>query len=455
MPIKSINPATGEVIKEYTELTSEQIKQKLEIANQAFLSWRALSMDERSKYIQKLADYLQANHESMAKVLTEEEGKTWEAGSREIEKCALTCEYYAESAAKLLQNEDIKTVATHSYVRFDPLGVVLAVMPWNFPYWQVYRSAAPALMAGNTMVLKHASNVPGCAEEIQKTFDACGFPEGVFTNLPIGSDKVEEVIVNPHVKMVILTGSEGAGASVASIAGKNLKKTVLELGGSDPFIVMADADLETASDIGLTSRLSSNAGQVCNSAKRFIVHESVADKFTDLMKKKLSELKLGDPTSPDTKIGPLSSKAGLDKVVQQVNDSVKAGAKVEMGGKQFGEVGYFYEPTVLTNIKKDMTVFAEEVFGPVISIMTFKTDEEAIEIANDTPYGLGATIFTQDTTKGETLAQKIEAGNVFINAQVRSDPRTPFGGIKRSGYGRELGSYGIKEFTNIKTVWVK
>lgn len=454
MSLKSINPATGELIKEYQELTESEIDSRLKLASEAYQTWRKLSYEERSVYMMKLVNYLQTNQQGMAELASQEVGKTIVAGLREIEKSALTCEYFAENTAELLKQEHIKTVASSSYVRFDPLGIILAVMPWNFPYWQVYRSAASALMAGNVMVLKHASNVPQCAEAIQKSFDESGFPKGVFINLPIGSSQVDKIIADDRIKMVILTGSEGAGASVAAAAGKNLKKSVLELGGSDPFIVMPDADLEQAAEIGLSSRLSSNAGQACNAAKRFIVHKDVVKEFTKLIQDKFTALKLGDPSLPDTNIGPLSNQAGLDKVVLQVNESIKLGAEVVMGGKQFGEKGYFYEPTILINVNENMPVFKDEVFGPVVSIMTYETESEALKIANNTSYGLGATIFTKDVSKGQIMAQNIEAGNVFINAQVRSDPRTPFGGINRSGYGRELGSYGIKEFTNIKTVWI-
>lgn len=454
MPIQSKNPATLEVLKTFEELSDQELERKLAKAHEAFLSWKNTSFTERGTLLMKLADYLQEHKAELGKLAAMEMGKTVTAGDRELEKSALTCEYFAESAEKFLADEIVATVAKESYIRFEPLGVILGVMPWNFPYWQVFRGAAPALMAGNVMVVKHASNVPQCSEAIAQAFLACGFPEGVYQNLLIGSARVEKVIRDPRIAGITLTGSEKAGSEVAKVAGQEIKKTVLELGGSDPFIVLEDADLKIACEVGTASRMSSNAGQACNAAKRFIVHEKIADAFVSALVENFKALKVGDPLDPATSIGPLSSEQILNDVTKQVDDSIKMGATIVFGGKRRGETGYFYEPTIITGVKKGMPVYDEETFGPVVAVITFTDDNEAIAIANDTVYGLGATIITRDIARAKKLAPRIEAGNVFINAQVRSDPRMAFGGIKKSGYGRELGSYGIKEFTNIKTIWI-
>ncbi len=445
MAIQSLNPATEEVVKTFEEITEAELELKLAKAQAAFEMWKKVSFQDRAKLFMKLSDYLQEHKAELGKLATIEMGKTAVAGDRELEKSALTCEYFAENAERFLTPEKVDTNASESFVRFDPLGVILGVMPWNFPFWQVYRGAAPALMAGNVMVVKHASNVPQCAMAIEKSFVECGFPEGVFQNLLLGSARVEKVIRDPRVMGVTLTGSEKAGAEVAKIAGSEIKKVVLELGGSDPFIVFEDADLNLACEIATSSRISSNSGQACNAAKRFIVHESVVTEFT---KKLVEQFKIVEQA-------PLALEQILIEVERQVNESVKLGAKLELGGKRIGNKGYFYEPTVLTRVKKGMPVYDEETFGPVAAISTFTDEAEAIMMANDTPYGLGATILTSDLAKAKRLIPMIEAGNVYVNGQVRSDPRTPFGGIKKSGYGRELGSYGIKEFVNIKTVWIK
>jgi succinate-semialdehyde dehydrogenase/glutarate-semialdehyde dehydrogenase len=455
MAIQSKNPATGEVVKTFEEISDQELQDKLAKAAKAFEAWKRTSFKDRAKLFMKLADYLQTHKDEMGKLSTLEMGKPVSARNAEMEKSALTCEFYAESAEKFLTPEPVEAKGSESFVRFDPLGVILAVMPWNFPYWQVYRGAAPALMAGNVMVLKHASNVPQCAAAIEKSFIECGFPEGVFQNLCLGSASVEKVIRDRRIAAVTLTGSEKAGIEVAKVAGSEIKKCVLELGGSDPFIVMPDADLNLACDLALASRISNNSGQACNAAKRFIVHESVAEKFTQMLKRAFENLKVGDPEDPATNMGPLASEQILKDVTKQVDDSIAKGAKVETGGHRLGDKGNFYEPTILSGVKKGMPAYDEEVFGPIVAIITYKETAEAIEIANDTPYGLGATILSEDTENAKRLAQQIDAGNVFINAQVRSDPRLPFGGIKKSGYGRELGSYGIKEFVNIKTVLVK
>lgn len=455
MALRSINPATEEVIKEFDELTSEQIEQKLAQAQTTYESWRQTSFAERAALMKKAAQNLRNNKADLALTMTREVGKTLSASEAEIEKCAATCDYYADNAEKFLSKEVIETDAGESYVRFDPIGIVLAVMPWNFPLWQVFRFAAPALMAGNVGILKHASNVQMSGQAIEKVFIDAGFPEGAFLNLEIGSSKVEAIIRDSRVKAVTLTGSEYAGSQVAKTAGEEIKKTVLELGGSDPFIVLADADLDKAAEAAVIGRLQFNAGQSCIAAKRFIVEESVALAFADKLKVAVEKLIVGNPEASDTVVGPLSSKQQLEDVERQVKDSVNAGATLLCGGQRKGDAGYFYEPAVLSGVKKGMPVYDEEVFGPALPIISFKTSAEAIEIANDSDYGLGATIFSSDIDKAQKLAAEIDSGAVFINNPVKSDPRLPFGGVKKSGYGRELSHYGIREFVNIKTVWVK
>jgi succinate-semialdehyde dehydrogenase/glutarate-semialdehyde dehydrogenase len=382
-----------------------------------------------------------------------EMGKTMKSGPAGIEKCASLCDYYADNAESILKNEPLKTDKKEQYVEFDPLGVVLAVMPWNFPFWQVYRFAVPAIMAGNVGLLKHASNVPECAEAIEESFRACGFPVGVFQNLFLPSVRVEALIRDPRISAVTLTGSEKAGSEVARVSGEEIKKVVLELGGSDPFIVFADADIPKAAKVAVQARLQGNVGQSCISAKRFIIEESVKEKFAKSVIEELSKLSVGDPSDPNVDIGPLATEQILLEVEKQVEKSVQLGAKIVMGGTRKIGGGYFYLPTVLTDVKKGMPVYDEEVFGPVMPILTFKTEAEAIQTANDTRYGLGASIFTKDMEKAKRIIPQIEAGNVAVNDMVKSDPRAPFGGVKKSGYGRELGTYGIKEFVNIKNVW--
>lgn len=454
MAIQSKNPATLEIIKNFEEINDNVLEQKISNAQEAFLSWRETSFEERSKLMHEHAKYLRSHADELATLASLEMGKTKTAGLTEIEKCAFVCDYYADNAASILANEKIDSPAKENYASFEPLGVILAVMPWNFPYWQVYRFAAPALMAGNIGLLKHASNVPQCAEAIENAFMQSGFPKNVFQNLFINSAKVEKVIRDKRIMAVTLTGSENAGRSVASIAGDEIKKTVLELGGSDPFIVFADADINKAAENAMIGRMQNNAGQSCISAKRFIVDSSIKEKFTNALVNNFKKLVVGNPLLPETNVGPLANEQGLLEVERQVNESVKKGAKILSGGKRVGDKGYFYEPTILDNVTKGMPVYDEEVFGPVAPIIVVNSEEEAIRIANDTPFGLGSTIFTNDIEKAKKLAKKIEAGNVFINGFVRSDPRTPFGGIKRSGYGRELSEYGIKEFVNIKNVYI-
>jgi len=455
MALRSINPATEEVIKDFDELSAEAIEQKLALAQSTFEAWRETSFDERASLMKKAAQNLRNTSDDLALIMTREVGKTLAASKAEIEKCALTCDYYAENAAKFLAKEIVETDGSQSYVRFDPIGIVLAVMPWNFPLWQVFRFAAPALMAGNVGVLKHASNVQMSGEAIEKVFIDAGFPEGAFLNLAIGSPKVEAIIRDDRVKAVTLTGSEYAGSQVAKTAGEEIKKTVLELGGSDPFIVLADANIEEAAAAAVTARMQLNAGQSCIAAKRFIVEESVIEQFTERLKIVVEKLVVGSPEASETTVGPLASEQMLKDVERQVNDSIKAGAQLICGGKRTGGKGYFYEPAVLTNVTKGMPAYDEEVFGPALPVISIKDADEAVVVANDSCYGLGATIFSADVGVAQKLASKIDSGAVFINSPVKSDPRLPFGGIKKSGYGRELSHYGIREFVNIKTVWIK
>ncbi len=454
MSIISASPATLEVFQEFEEISDIELENKLAQSQSAFLEWKKTSFEQRAELLHKAAENLRQQKNDLAVLMAQEMGKVLKFGVAEIEKCAAVCDYYADNAHAILSSEIIPTEYKESFVRFDPMGIILAVMPWNFPFWQVLRFAAPALMAGNVGVLKHASNVPRCALAIEKIFIDSGFPVGAFQTLLIGARRVESVVNDQRVTAITLTGSELAGSQVAATAGKVLKKCVLELGGSDPFIVLADADLEKAIENAASARLQNNVGQSCIAAKRFIVHESLAVDFTAGLVKKFTALKIGDPLLPDTQVGPLVSKQGLEDINLQVQKSIALGAKLECGGKQVGEVGYFYEPAVLSNVKKGMPVFDEEVFGPVAPVITFTDVDEAITLANDCQYGLGSTIFTSDLELAKKLAVQIESGAVFINGAVKSDSRLPFGGIKKSGFGRELGSYGIKEFVNVKTVVV-
>ena len=454
MAIISQSPATGEVFKEFAEISDSDLENKLATAQSAFGQWKKTSFAERAEKMRKAAEILRARKNELAILMAKEMGKVVKHGEGEIEKCASVCEYYADNAAKFLSVENIASDYTESFVRFDPIGAVLAVMPWNFPFWQVFRFAAPALMAGNVCLLKHASNVPQCALAMEEIFLQSGFPVGAFQTLLVGAGRVEKIILDDRIVAVTLTGSELAGSQVAATAGKAIKKTVLELGGSDPFIVLADADLEKAIDCAVVARLQNNAGQSCIAAKRFIVDESVADKFTAGLVAKFKDMKIGDPLQADTQVGPMVSLKSLQEIHSQVEKSIALGAKLECGGKQFGEVGSFYEPTVLSGVTKGMVVFDEEVFGPVAPVIVFKNEDEALALANDCRYGLGASVFTRDLDKAKYMASQIESGAVFINGAMKSDSRLPFGGIKKSGYGRELSHYGIREFVDIKTVVV-
>jgi len=452
--MKSINPATGKLIAEYKEHTMFEVEKILQNVDAAQLHWKKSSFSLRSALMKNAARLLRQKKTEYARLITGEMGKVIREAEAEVEKSAWVCDFYAEKAGEFLADEITDTDAGLSFVAFEPLGTVLAVMPWNFPFWQVFRFAAPALMAGNAGVLKHASNVPGCALAIESVFRDAGFPENIFRTLMIPGSSVEKVIEHDVIKAVTLTGSEAAGSKVAEAAGRNLKKTVLELGGSDPFIVLADADLELCASTAVTARMI-NSGQSCIAAKRFIVVKEVADQFTELVKQKMAALKTGDPTDPATDSGPLARPDLVEDLKNQIDRSVKMGAKVELGGNKISGEGFYFEPTILTCVTEQMLVFNEETFGPVMAIIIVENEQEAIRAANNSKFGLGGCVWTKDYEKGIAFARQIESGAVFVNGMVKSDPRLPFGGIKKSGYGRELSDYGIKEFVNIKTVWVK
>ena len=455
MSIEAVNPATGETIRQYEEYTSEEVKGIIEQAHEDFLSWRRTSFAERAKLMKSVAQILRDDKEEYATLMALEMGKPIAAGRSEVEKCAWVCDYYADLAETFLQPEEISTDASKSFVMFQPLGVVLAVMPWNFPFWQLFRFAAPALMAGNAGVLKHASNVPGCALAIEQVFQKAGFPENIFRTLLVGSRQVEAIIENPLVRAVTLTGSIAAGKAVARKAGEVIKKTVLELGGSDPYLILEDADIVTTVTTCVTSRLI-NAGQSCIAAKRFVVVESQRRQFEELFVEQMRSQIMGDPMDENTTVGPQARHDLRDDLHRQVQESIEKGAKCLLGGEVPDGKGAYYPPTVLTEVKKGIPAYEEELFGPVAAIIPVRDEEEAIRVANDTVFGLGAAVFTEDVERGERIAAtELEAGCCFVNTSVRSDPRLPFGGVKESGYGRELSNYGIKEFVNIKTVFVK
>ncbi len=452
--MKSINPYTRKLIAEYPELDVNQAYNLIEKSNNAFLGWRNISYSRRGVYFQKLADLLRNKKRELAEVITAEMGKIISESEAEIEKCAWLCDYYAENSERLLSPRFYETDAATSYVRFDPVGVIYGIMPWNFPFWQVLRAAVPTIMAGNTFLLKHAPNVQGCAVAIESLFNEAGFPENIFVNLPIDIAVSDRVIANTMVQGVTLTGSRRAGQAVAAIAGKHLKKTVMELGGSDPYIVLADAEFNESCKTGVCSRML-NGGQVCIAAKRFIVVEEILDKFIEEQKALLENMWLGNPMDEGVDMGPMARPDLLANIEKQVDESLKKGAQLLTGGSRLDDESWFYKPTLITNVKKGMPVYQEETFGPVSVVIPAKNPEDAVRIANDSIYGLGASLWTKDLDLAEHLAAKIEAGAVFINGMTKSDPRLPFGGTKQSGYGRELGDYGIKEFTNIKTVWIK
>jgi succinate-semialdehyde dehydrogenase/glutarate-semialdehyde dehydrogenase len=453
MAIASVNPATGETIKTFEPLNSHQLDVKLRLAVDTFRDYRRTSFTEREKKMVLAAEILETDKQQFARVMTMEMGKPIKSAVLEVEKCAAACRYYAEHAKDHLADQIIQTDAAKSYVHFQPLGPVLAVMPWNFPFWQVFRFASPALMAGNVGLLKHASNVPQCSLAIEDIFRRAGFSEGAFQALLIGSDAVQQILEDRRVVAATLTGSESAGRSVASIAGKHIKKTVLELGGSDPFIVMPSANLETAVTTAVRARTINN-GQSCIAAKRFIVATEVYDEFAERFVAGMRALRVGDPMKEDTEIGPLATPQILKDLEEQVNKSVAAGAVILTGGKRLSQRGNFYEPTVLTNISHEAPAYYEELFGPVGLLFRVNGIDEAIQLANGTDFGLAAAAWSNNESEIARCVDEIESGLVFINGMVASDPRLPFGGVKHSGYGRELGEFGIREFVNIKTVWI-
>jgi succinate-semialdehyde dehydrogenase/glutarate-semialdehyde dehydrogenase len=453
MAIASINPATGETIRTFDALDDAAIEAALTRASSAFRVNRDRSFAERATRMRRTAELLEERKNDLGRLMTTEMGKPVKAAVAEVVKCATTCRYYAEHAEGYLADEKVKTDAKESFIRYEPLGPVLAVMPWNFPFWQVFRFAAPALMAGNVALLKHASNVPQCALAIEEVFRDAGFTDHEFQTLLIGSEQVESIIADERVRAVTLTGSEPAGASVASIGAKHIKKAVLELGGSDPFIVMPSANLDDAVATAVKARIVNN-GQSCIAAKRFIIHESIADEFEKRFVSAMESLKVGDPLDESTDIGPLATPQIVDDIESQVNQSVAAGAHLLTGGHRLGARGNFYAPTVLAQIPDDAPAAREETFGPVASLLRARNIDDAIRIANDTPFGLGASVWTNDRAEIDRFIANIDTGQVFINAMVASDPRVPFGGTKHSGFGRELGAYGIREFVNVKTVWV-
>lgn len=453
MAIATINPATGETIRTFEEHTPEQVFDKVNAAWLVFSRYQEFPLTQRLVWLENAAQILDDRKEEYGRLMTLEMGKPLKAAVAEAEKCAWVCRYYVENAERFLADREVKTDAKRSFVRLLPIGPVLAVMPWNFPFWQVFRFAAPNLAAGNVGLLKHASNVPQCALAIEEIFREAGFPEGTFQTLLIGSDRVEEVLNNPLVRAATLTGSTAAGSAVASTAGRLIKKTVLELGGSDPFIVMPSADIDTATQTAVQARTINN-GQSCIAAKRFIVHTSVFDRFLDGFVKGMESLRIGDPLDPETQIGPLSMKSTRDQVHEQVQKSVDMGAKVLTGGRPLDRPGWYYPPTVMCDIPVNSPAYNEEVFGPVGLVFRATYIDEAIHIANNTQFGLGASAWTNDPDEQGRFINELDAGQVFINGMVASDPRLPFGGVKDSGYGRELSDWGLFEFLNVKTVWI-
>ncbi|MGA9752401.1 MAG: NAD-dependent succinate-semialdehyde dehydrogenase [Acidobacteriota bacterium] len=451
--MRAVNPATEEPIRDLPDHSLAQVDEKLDLATGTFDFWRHTSFSERASLMKGAAQRLRDGKGAYAALMTQEMGKTITAAEAEVDKCAWVCDFYAGNAERFLASEPVETDASRSLVRFDPLGPVLAVMPWNFPFWQVFRFAAPALMAGNVGLLKHASNVPGCALAIEEVFRTAGFPLGTFQTLLVGSKVVEGIIRHPAVRAVTLTGSDPAGVAVASQAGAALKKTVLELGGSDPFIVLRDADVEAAARSAATARTINN-GQSCIAAKRFIVEEPVAERFEAALVSAMAALKVGDPMDRATDVGPLARADLREDLQGQVDRTVAAGAHLALGGRPMEGRGYFYPPTVLTGVEPGMAAFEEETFGPVAAVVRAQDAEHAIVLANASPFGLGACLWTADTERGAALAAEVEAGAVFVNGIVKSDPRLPFGGVKRSGYGRELSAFGIREFVNVKSVWI-
>jgi succinate-semialdehyde dehydrogenase/glutarate-semialdehyde dehydrogenase len=453
MAIASINPATGEKLKEFKPHNDVEIEKRLKRTEHAFQQHRRESFPKRAQLMMSVATLLEREKNELARTMTLEMGKLLRDSVAEIEKCVSGCRYYAENAERFLEDEAVQTGARRSYLHYEPMGPVLAIMPWNFPFWQVFRFAAPALMAGNVGILKHAANVPQCALAIEQLFCRAGFDEGIFQTLLIEANQVEKLIVDPRIKAVTLTGSEKAGSAVASVAAREIKKSVLELGGSDPFIVMPSADFGLAVSTAVKAR-TINTGQSCIAAKRFFIADKIYDNFLDKFVEQMRSLKVGDPLDETTEIGPLATEQILKSVDEQVQKSIAAGAKLLTGGNRISGSGFFYEPTVLVDVPKDSPAYREEVFGPVAAVFRVRDAEEAIDLANDHRYGLAASAWTNDPTEQELFASELESGMVFINAMSASDPRLPFGGVKRSGFGRELGAAGIREFMNAKTIWI-
>lgn len=453
MAIQTLNPATGKVEKTFEPHTPAQLQTMLQNGEAAFQEWRKTSFAHRAQLMRHVVGELNGNTEKYASLISLEMGKPLKEALGEVRKCATACEYYAAHAAVFLADEEIKTAATRSYIAYEPLGIVLAIMPWNFPFWQVFRFAAPALMAGNAGLLKHASNVPQCALAIEEIFRKAGFPDAIFQTVLLESDGVDPLIKDDRIKAVTLTGSEGAGAHVASVAGKEIKKTVLELGGSDAFVVLQDAELDKAAETAVRSRMI-NTGQSCIAAKRFIVEKPVVENFLQKMKTAMEKLQTGDPLTETTDYGPLARKDLAEELQKQVDRSIEKGAEVALDGGHQDAASAYFKPMILKNVKPGMPAYDEEMFGPVAAVIVAENAEDALKIANDSRFGLGGSIWTQDTRKGQELARKMESGAVFINALVASSPEMPFGGIKKSGYGRELSYIGIREFVNQKSIWL-
>ncbi len=454
MAMTAVNPATGEEIERFETLTGEQAQQKLAFADETFREYRNTTFAERARMMMRAAEILEDEADELGRIATREMGKTFVAAKAEVQKCARGCRFYAENAERLLADEQVEMQGADARIRYRPVGAILAIMPWNFPFWQVFRHVAPGLMAGNVVLLKHASNVPRVALAIEDVVRRAGFPEGAAQTLLISSSQIETLIDDPRVRGVTLTGSEGAGRTVGSQAGRAIKKSVLELGGSDPFVVMPSADLDAALDSAVTSRMLNN-GQSCINAKRFIVHERVYEEFERRFVEKVEALKLGDPMDEDTDMGPLAMQSILEDVEDQVQQTVAAGARVLTGGERPEMAGNYYRPTVLVDVPKGTPARDDEIFGPVASLFRVGGLDEAISLANDTPFGLGASVWTTDAAERERLIDEIESGMLYVNRLVESTPEVPFGGVKNSGYGRELSHFGIQEFTNAKTVWVE
>jgi succinate-semialdehyde dehydrogenase/glutarate-semialdehyde dehydrogenase len=453
MPIATINPTTGEKLNEFSPFDDAEIEKRLKCAEDAFRKYRRTTFTQRSELLHAVTELLFQEKEKFAEIVTLEMGKLFRESVAEIEKCARGCRFYAENGERFLEDEPAQTDAAESYVQYQPLGPVLAIMPWNFPFWQVFRFAAPALFAGNVGLLKHASNVPQCALAIEEIFCRAGFDDGVFQTLLIEPEQVKKLIVDPRVKAVTLTGSDKAGSAVASTAAGEIKKSVLELGGSDAFIVMPSADFESALSTAVKAR-TINTGQSCIAAKRFMIADQIYDEFVDQFVARMRALKIGDPMDETTEIGPLATEHILQGVHDQVQKTIAAGAKLLTGGNRIHGAGFFYEPTVLVDVPKESPAYREEVFGPVAAIFRVRDAHDAIELANDTTFGLGSSAWTNDSEEQNLFTSELDTGMVFINAMVASDPRLPFGGVKRSGFGRELGAAGIREFTNTKTIWI-